>query len=245
MNKVKVNGYEFEVDERTGTMIASGALSVGKTAPRTHRAAKAGGSRHEESDHDGHGIAARFNGPTIEENLSAMNGKINQGSYKRMENAEVALLKTGASVQTERIAYAYSPKAEDGGVRPEAYLVNDTVTYNNREKQHIHLSFTNMEPKEQGKMNDVVSNMEMPEILNQGDRLREQMTAVQYAELMESTDQYLPDVWGEFCQGNSQEPVAGSFRAEIAASGEEKSSGASAAETRGGENHSHDHGHGR
>ena len=128
MNKVKVNGYEFEVDERTGTMIASGALSVGKTAPRTHRAAKAGGSRHEESDHDGHGIAARFNGPTIEENLSAMNGKINQGSYKRMENAEVALLKTGASVQTERIAYAYSPKAEDGGVRPEAYLVNDTVT---------------------------------------------------------------------------------------------------------------------
>lgn len=84
MNKVKVNGYEFEVDERTGTMIASGALSVGKTAPRTHRAAKAGGSRHEESDHDGHGIAARFNGPTIEENLSAMNGKINQGSYKRM-----------------------------------------------------------------------------------------------------------------------------------------------------------------
>lgn len=107
MNKVKVNGYEFEVDERTGTMIASGALSVGKTAPRTHRAAKAGGSRHEESDHDGHGIAARFNGPTIEENLSAMNGKINQGSYKRMENAEVALLKTGASVQTERIAYVY------------------------------------------------------------------------------------------------------------------------------------------
>ena len=118
-----------------------------------------------------------------------------------MENAEVALLKTGASVQTERIAYAYSPKAEDGGVRPEAYLVNDTVTYNNREKQHIHLSFTNMEPKEQGEMNDVVSNMEMPEILNQGDRLREQMTAVQYAELMESTDQYLPDVRGEFCQG--------------------------------------------
>lgn len=102
-----------------------------------------------------------------------------------------------------------------------------------------------MEPKEQGEMNDVVSNMEMPEILNQGDRLREQMTAVQYAELMESTDQYLPDVRGEFCQGNSQEPVAGSFRAEIAASGEEKSSGASAAETRGGENHSHDHGHGR
>lgn len=245
MNKVKANGYEFEVDERTGTMIASGALSVGKTAPRTHRAAKAGGSRHEASDHDGHGIAARFNGPTIEENLSAMNGKLNQGSYKRMENAEAALLKTGASVQTERIAYAYSSKAEDGGARPEAYLVNDTVTYNNGGKQHIHLSFTNMEPKEQGEINDVVSNMEMPEILNPGDRLREQMTAVQYVELMESTKQYLPDVRGEFCQGNPQGPVAGSFRAEIAASSEENSSGAFAAETRGGENHSNDHGHGR
>ena len=95
------NGYVFVTDE-SGTVTTTGALQD-KTASRKGMPKKAGGSLREAGDHNGHGVAARFNGPPISANISAQNGKLNQGEFKRMENAEAAVLKDGGKITTERI----------------------------------------------------------------------------------------------------------------------------------------------
>ena len=138
---VEANGYVFVTDEETGTVTTTGALQD-KMASRKGMPKKAGGSLREAGDHNGHGVAARFNGPPIGANISAQNGKLNQGAFKRMENAEAAILKDGGKITTERIAYS-SRKAADGSVRPDAYMVNDQVTYyKDGEVQNVHQSFT-------------------------------------------------------------------------------------------------------
>lgn len=204
---VEANGYVFVTDEETGTVTTTGALQD-KMASRKGMPKKAGGSLREAGDHNGHGVAARFNGPPIGANISAQNGKLNQGAFKRMENAEAAILKDGGKITTERIAYS-SRKAADGSVRPDAYMVNDRVTYKEDgelqgEPKNIHLSFANLSPDEQAEMNAIVQAQDIPE--QQSDELREQMTPQQYAELMQETDKSLPDIKGEYAQSEIPTP---------------------------------------
>lgn len=198
---VEANGYVFVTDE-SGTVTTTGALQ-NKTASRNGMPKKAGGSLREAGDHNGHGVAARFNGPPISANISAQNGKLNQGAFKRMENAEAAILKDGGKITTERIAYS-SRKAADGSVRPDAYMINDQVTYKDGELQNLHQCFANLSPKEQAEMNAIVQAQDIPEL--QSDALREQMTPRQYAELMQETDKSLPDIKGEYAQSEIPTP---------------------------------------
>lgn len=199
---VEANGYVFVTDE-TGTVTATGALQD-KMASRKGMPKKAGGSLREAGDHNGHGVAARFNGPPIRANISAQNGKLNQGEFKRMENAEAAVLKDGGKITTERIAYS-SRKAADGSVRPDAYMINDRVKKDG-ELQNVHFSFTNISPEKQAEMNAIVQAQDIPE--QQSDELREQMTPQQYAELMQKTDKSLPDIKGEHAQSEIPTPKA-------------------------------------
>lgn len=200
---VEANGYVFVTDE-TGTVTATGALQD-KMASRKGMPKKAGGSLREAGDHNGHGVAARFNGPPIGANISAQNGKLNQGAFKRMENAEAAVLKDGGKITTERIAYS-SRKAADGSVRPDAYMINDRVIYKDGERQNLHQCFANLSPKEQAEMNAIVQAQDIPEL--QSDALREQMPPQQYAELMQETDKSLPDIKGEYAQSEIPTPKA-------------------------------------
>lgn len=210
---VEANGYVFVTDE-TGTVTATGALQD-KMASRKGMPKKAGGSLREAGDHNGHGVAARFNGPPIRANISAQNGKLNQGAFKRMENAEDAVLKDGGKITTERIAYS-SRKAADGSVRPDAYMINDQVTYKDKdgELQNVHLAFANISPEEQAEMNAIVQAQDIPE--QQSDKLREQMPPQQYAELMQETDKSLPDIKGEYAQSEIPTPkIRASKRGEL------------------------------
>lgn len=200
---VEANGYVFVTDE-TGTVTATGALQD-KMASRKGMPKKAGGSLREAGDHNGHGVAARFNGPPIGANISAQNGKLNQGAFKRMENAEAAVLKDGGKITTERIAYS-SRRAADGSVRPDAYMINDRVIYKDGERQNLHQCFANLSPKEQAEMNAIVQAQDIPEL--QSDALREQMPPQQYAELMQETDKSLPDIKGEYAQSEIPTPKA-------------------------------------
>lgn len=199
---VEANGYVFVTDE-SGTVTTTGALQD-KTASRKGMPKKAGGSLREAGDHNGHGVAARFNGPPIGANISAQNGKLNQGAFKRMENAEAAVLKDGGKITTERIAYS-SRRAADGSVRPDAYMINDRVKKDG-ELQNVHFSFTNISPEKQAEMNAIVQAQDIPEL--QSDALREQMPPQQYAELMQKTDKSLPDVRGEYAQSEIPKPKA-------------------------------------
>lgn len=200
MSVTNVNGYTFSVDDTTGSTTAKGDLQGDHSAPRNALSAQAGGSRREAADQGGHLVAAQFNGPSIPQNLFAQDGKLNQSAFKRVENAERTQLKDGASIYTERIAYMSSSKAADGGCRPEAFMINDTITYKNGETQNIHLSFANLSPKEQEAINAQVADLDIPAMPNPGDSLREQMSPSEYAELMESTDKILLDIKGEFQQ---------------------------------------------
>lgn len=217
---VEANGYVFVTDESNGTVTATGALQD-KMASRKGMPKKAGGSLREAGDHNGHGVAARFNGPPIRANISAQNGKLNQGEFKRMENAEAAVLKDGGKITTERIAYS-SRKAADGSVRPDAYMINDQVTYKDGERQNLHQCFANLSPKEQAEMNAIVQAQDIPEL--QSDALREQMTPQQYAELMQETDKSLPDIKGEYAQSEIPTPkTRASKRGELKMSQNNKS----------------------
>lgn len=217
---VEANGCVFVTDESNGTVTATGALQD-KMASRKGMPKKAGGSLREAGDHNGHGVAARFNGPPIRANISAQNGKLNQGEFKRMENAEAAVLKDGGKITTERIAYS-SRKAADGSVRPDAYMINDRVTYKDGERQNLHHCFSNLSPKEQAEMNAIVQAQDIPEL--QSDALREQMTPQQYAELMQETDKSLPDIKGEYAQSEIPTPkTRASKRGELKMSQNNKS----------------------
>lgn len=217
---VEANGYVFVTDESNGTVTATGALQD-KMASRKGMPKKAGGSLREAGDHNGHGVAARFNGPPIRANISAQNGKLNQGEFKRMENAEAAVLKDGGKITTERIAYS-SRKAADGSVRPDAYMINDRVTYKDGERQNLHHCFSNLSPKEQAEMNAIVQAQDIPEL--QSDALREQMTPQQYAELMQETDKSLLDIKGEYAQSEIPTPkTRASKRGELKMSQNNKS----------------------
>lgn len=205
---VEANGYSFTTDEATGTTVIKGELKD-KMASRKGMPQNVGGSLKEPGDHRGHGVAARFNGPAIEPNISSQQGKLNLGGYKQMENAEAALLKNGERIQTERIAYSHG-KAADGSARPDAYMVNDTITNRNGETRNVHLSFANISPQEQEKMQTVMEELDLPETQNDG--LRAQMTTQEYNKLMQETDAYLPDVKGEFEQSKILKPNAGKSR---------------------------------
>ena len=201
---VEANGYTFTTDEVTGTTIVQGELQ-NKKASRDGMPRNVGGSLKEAGDHRGHTVAARFNGPTIEANISSQQGNLNLGSYKRMENAEASLQKDGARIQTERIAYS-SRKAADGSVRPEAYMVNDTITYKNGETRTVNLSFANLSNKEQDEMQRIVDGMDLPGTQNDG--LRGQLTQQEYNDLMRETEEYLPSIKEEFTQSGILRPKA-------------------------------------
>lgn len=201
---VEANGYTFTTDEVTGTTIVRGELQ-NKKASRDGMPKNVGGSLKEAGDHRGHTVAARFDGPTIKPNISSQHRDLNLGSYKRMENAEASLQKDGARLQTERIAYS-SRKAADGSVRPEAYMVNDTITYKNGETRTVHLSFANLSNKEQDEMQRIVDEMYPPEW--QHDELRGQLTQQEYNDLMREADEYVLDIKDEFTQSGILRPKA-------------------------------------
>lgn len=201
---VEANGYTITTDEVTGTTVVRGELQ-NKKASRDGMPRNVGGSLKEAGDHRGHTVAARFNGPPIESNISSQHRDLNLGSYKRMENAEASLQKDGARIQTERIAYS-SKKAADGSVRPEAYMVNDTITYKNGETRTVHLSFANLSNKEQDEMQRIVDEMYPPEW--QHDELRGQLTQQEYNDLMREADEYVLDIKDEFTQSGILRPKA-------------------------------------
>lgn len=198
---VEANGYEFTVDSVTGTTIATGEIQ-NETASRNNKMqVQAGDELRMSTDQGGHLVAASHNGPAIRENLFAQDGHLNQGQFKTIENAERRLVsntENPVSIYTERTAYMSHPQQEKG-VRPDAFMINDTITYADGSKQEVHLSFANMTVEQQENINqELGENVDMENIPNPGDTLRENMSAEEYADLMEKTDTELPGLKEEF-----------------------------------------------
>jgi len=73
-------------------------------------------------DEGGHLIASIFNGPGEKLNLLPMNGNLNKGVWKTMENAWADALKEGKSVRVK-----IEPVYSGGNVRPDSFNVEYSI----------------------------------------------------------------------------------------------------------------------
>ena len=125
---IRQNGYSFTTDSQGRVVSAEGKLSINpdtgaarssqtKAAQRT-----VGWADRLSTDHGGHLIADRFNGPGSYVNLMAQDGNFNLGEYKKLENGWAKALDKGQSVSV-RVELNYP----QGGLRPDSVSVKTRI----------------------------------------------------------------------------------------------------------------------
>ena len=143
------------------------------------------------SDDKGHTNAAMFGGPNNRSNVVPQSHDVNHGSYYQMEAGERTALENGASIESDKLAFA----SNQPGGRPDALRVNDQVTTPDGRTETISTSYTNATYAEQEAWND--ASAALPDTFdapNPGDGLRDSMSSAEYSDLMEATDSALPEV---------------------------------------------------
>lgn len=190
------NGFTYTVD-KNGTITANGKVEADNGVKCGTRTTPDGMKY---GDQRGHIIAAREGGVNKNFNMTAQDGKLNQGAYKTAEKAEIDLAKQGYDVQTSKTAFV----SNQLGGRPDAYMVNDTISLDGK-TQDVHMSFQNMSPQEQQDMNEQSAEAfaQMSSEFSNPDSRPEGMTENEYADLMKETDMSLPSVKDEFDMENT------------------------------------------
>jgi hypothetical protein len=95
---VRKNGYEFSIDAHARTRRVSGEIGL-QQQPRSRSAqANAGEPDRRPSDHGGHFIATRFNGPREWFNHFAQDANFNQGAYRTLEDQWAGAVRSGKRV---------------------------------------------------------------------------------------------------------------------------------------------------
>lgn len=190
------NGYTFTVYDN-GTKTAEGKVPTegvnckGRVTPNGMKT----------GDQRGHLIAAQEGGPNKGYNMTAQNGNLNQGQYKTVENAEVSLAKQGYDVNTSKTAFVSN---QEGG-RPDAYMINDTITSPDGKTQSVNLSFQNESRAEQEAQNQMLENeVDIDDSLSINP-LRDSMNTTEYSALIEETNSSLPSLKDSFDMQNITE----------------------------------------
>lgn len=190
------NGYTFTVYDN-GTKTAEGKVPTegvrckGRVTPEFM----------EIGDQRGHLIAAQEGGPNKGYNMTAQNGNLNQGQYKTVENTEVSLAKQGYDVNVSKTAFVSN---QEGG-RPDAYMINDTITSPDGKTQSVNLSFQNESRAVQEAQNQILENeVDIDDSLSI-DPLRDSMNATEYSALMDETNSSLPSLKDSFDMQNTTE----------------------------------------
>lgn len=147
------------------------------------------------TDERGHIQASSLGGDNSKENIAPQAKDLNHGAYLSVENGEREALTKGNTVVSEKIAYS----SVQPGNRPDAYMVNDTVTNANGKSQEVHHSFANMMNSEQESLNaELGQHSDLLDDPNPGDSLRENMSVQEYSDIMEKTDMELPNIQDEY-----------------------------------------------
>lgn len=190
------NGYTFTVYDNgmksaEGKVSTEGVKCKGRVTPEGMKV----------GDQRGHLIAAQEGGPNKGYNMTAQNRNLNQGQYKTIENTEVALAKQGYDVNTSKTAFVSN---QEGG-RPDAYMINDTITSPDGKVQSVNFSFQNESKSEQEAQNQMLENeIDIDNSLNVNP-LRDTMSAEKYSSLMEETNSSLPSLKDSFDIENTTE----------------------------------------
>mgnify|MGYP003632579292 CR=1 FL=1 len=110
--RVVRNGYEYLIDAQQRTRRVSGTLTLNNEQRRSRTAqAQAGGDERRTSDHGGHYIARRLNGPTEAFNHFAQDASFNRGRYRTLENQWARAQRAGKEV-TVKIVPAYDGQSQ-------------------------------------------------------------------------------------------------------------------------------------
>ncbi|WP_218187062.1 DNA/RNA non-specific endonuclease, partial [Pseudomonas sp. 21C1] len=130
----KVDGNKtYQTDSLGRVERVESNLSLTKNDRNTYQQCVAGKCGID-GDEGGHLIASIFNGPGERLNLLPMNGNLNKGAWKTMENQWASALKEGKSVGVK-----IEPVYTGGSVRPEKF----TVTYQIGSERPIRETFVN------------------------------------------------------------------------------------------------------
>ena len=134
-------------------------------------------------------------GSNTRANIVPQNADVNHKGYYAMEQGERNTLRDGAQIQSDKTAFA----STQPGHRPDAFMVNDEITYSDGHKESLHQSFQNESYANQESWNE--QSASFPGTFdgsNPGDGLRGSMTSEEYSDLMEETENSLPGISDEY-----------------------------------------------
>lgn len=113
------NGYRFEIDAEQRVSRVSGELTLTNGRKRLGRVQlNAGKPDRRTTDHGGHFVAPRFNGPTDWFNHFAQDAKFNQKAYLAIENSWARDLRSG-----RRVTIDIAPQYVGSSKRPTSVLL--------------------------------------------------------------------------------------------------------------------------
>jgi len=117
-----VNGYSYATDAQGRVVEAKGHLELKTSDRNSYQQEVAGRGDRLPTDQGGHLIATIFHGPGDRINLVPMNGNLNVGAWKRMENGFADALKAGKPVDVD-IKAVYSGSSQ----RPTHFVVDSVI----------------------------------------------------------------------------------------------------------------------
>ncbi|WP_293883786.1 DNA/RNA non-specific endonuclease [Sphingomonas sp.] len=113
------NGYDFALDSAKRTRLVTGTLRLADAKRSQASQRNAGKPDRLSTDHDGHCIARRFDGPTEAFNHFTQDGNFNRGAYKSMENVWANDVRAG-----HKITVSITPTYQGQSKRPSSIDVN-------------------------------------------------------------------------------------------------------------------------
>lgn len=123
-NKYVDNGYDYHTDSKGRIKSAEGQLHPSKEPRKqiSDSMETIGKGDQKEGDQKGHLFADRFGGGNGLENIVAMDGRVNQSDYKRIENTCAKALESGHEVYLKVV-----PKYEKNSNRPTSFRITYTI----------------------------------------------------------------------------------------------------------------------
>jgi len=125
-------GYKYTTDSEGRIGKVEGNLKIKQGARNLTAQRNVGGEARQTNDDGGHLIAARFGGSGNYDNLVPMDGTINKGAYKKIENSWKNALDEGKEVKVK-----IEPIYENESQRPASFKVSYTI---DREKYSTNIN---------------------------------------------------------------------------------------------------------
>jgi len=120
----KVNDFTFKTDDQGRIIVAEGDIVISNADSKRRMADMDSIGKGDQlpGDQRGHLIAHRFGASDGIENLVAMDGKLNQGDYKKLENTLADAVESG-----DKVTLKVEPVYEGDSYRPKEFRVTYSI----------------------------------------------------------------------------------------------------------------------